>query len=55
MILKPPVSMIKLHMSCIATSNYFITLPHCHNERKYNIQDHLANNLKLYNDTNLQI
>ena len=42
-------------MSCSATSSYLALLPYCHNKSKLNIQDQLKDNLKSYNESDLQI
>ena len=54
MIVNPPLGMIKLNMSCTATSNYLTLLPYYHNESKLNIQDQFIDNLKFYNGSNLK-
>ena len=55
MIVDPPSGIIKLNMSCTATSSYLTLLPYYHNESRLNIQDQFIDNLKSYNGSNLQI
>ena len=51
----PLLGMIKLNMSCAASSRYLTLLPYCHNESKYYIQDHSTEKLKNYNGSQIQI
>ena len=40
MIVNPPVGIIKLNMSCTATSSYLMLLPYYHNESKHSRSVH---------------
>ena len=51
----PPLGIIKLNISCTATSSYLTLLPYYHNESKSNIQNQFIDNLKSFNGSNLQI
>ena len=51
----PPLGIIKLNMSCSATSSYLTLLPYYHNESKWVIQDQFIDDLKLHNGSYLQI
>ena len=55
MIVNPPLGIIKLNMSCIATGYYLTLLSYYHNESKSNIQDQFTDNLKSYKGSNCQI
>ena len=46
MIVNPPLGIIKLNMSCTATSSYLTLLPYYYNESRLNIQDQFTDNLK---------
>ena len=50
-----PLHIIKLNMSCTATSSYLTSLSYSHNESKFHIQDQFIDNRKSYNRSNLQI
>ena len=53
--INPPTGIIKLNMSCAATSSYLTLLPYYHNKSKLNIQDQFIDNHKPYKRSNLQI
>ena len=55
LIVNPPLGIIKLNMLCTTTSSCLTLLPYCHNESILNIQDQFIDNLKLYNESKLQI
>ena len=55
LILHAPLGMIKLNMSCAASSSYLTLLPYYQNESKSNIQDHFIDKLKNYNGSQIQI
>ena len=49
------LGMIKMNMSCAASSSYLTLLSYYHNESKSNIQDHFIEKLKNYNGSPIQI
>ena len=54
LIVHPPLGMIKLNISCAASSSYLTLLPY-HNESKSDIQDHFIEKLNNYNASQIQI
>ena len=54
-IINPPLGIIKLNMSCNASSSDLTLLPYYHNESRSDIQDQFIDNLKYCNGSNLQI
>ena len=46
---------IKLNMSCSASSDYLTLLPYYHNESKSDVSDQFINNLKSYNGSKFKI
>ena len=55
LIVHQPLGMIKLKMSCAASSSYLTLLPYYHNESKSDNQDHFIQKLKNYNGSQIQI
>ena len=55
LIVHSPSGIIKLNMSCDASSSYLTLLLYYHNESKSDIQDHFIKKLKNYNDSQIQI
>ena len=55
LIVHSSLGIIKLNISCAASSSYLTLLPYYHNESKSDIQDHFIEELKNYNGSQIQI